>query len=154
VDRAITVRAGEDGPGIAAASADLPLWSIGKPGLWLYEPTYVPKEPELFVNLYNNMWNTNYPLWIPGCVGGVPARVAGGCGHHRGAGQFHTLLELRQPAVAAFAEGKAGTLPPTQAGVTLSRKGVRITAFCPNPDGPGTILRVWEQAGQRAAHSP
>src|SRR6185369_12711275 len=52
-----------------------------------------------------------------------------------------------QGAVAAFADGKAGTLPVTQAGVTLSRKGVRVTAFCPNPDGAGTVLRLWEQAG-------
>ena len=22
-----------------------------------------------------------------------------------------------------------------------------MTAFCPNPDGDGTVLRVWEQAG-------
>lgn len=22
-----------------------------------------------------------------------------------------------------------------------------MTAFCPNPDGAGTVLRVWEQAG-------
>ena len=23
-----------------------------------------------------------------------------------------------------------------------------MTAFCPNPDGAGTVLRVWEQAGK------
>ena len=23
---------------------------------------------------------------------------------------------------------------------------MRVTAFCPNPDGAGTVLRVWEQA--------
>ena len=32
--------------------------------------------------------------------------------------------------------------------MALSRKGVRVTAFCPNPDGAGTVLRVWEQAGK------
>jgi hypothetical protein len=30
----------------------------------------------------------------------------------------------------------------------LSRKGVLVTAFGPNPDGEGTLLRLWEQAGQ------
>jgi hypothetical protein len=29
----------------------------------------------------------------------------------------------------------------------LSRKGITVTAFGPNPDGKGTILRLWEQAG-------
>jgi alpha-mannosidase len=31
--------------------------------------------------------------------------------------------------------------------MALSRKGTRITAFCPNPGGSGTVLRLWEQAG-------
>jgi hypothetical protein len=34
-----------------------------------------------------------------------------------------------------------------QAGIELSRKGVAVTAFGPNPDGAGIVLRVWEQAG-------
>jgi hypothetical protein len=29
----------------------------------------------------------------------------------------------------------------------LSRKGIALTAFGTNPDGQGTILRVWEQGG-------
>lgn len=33
----------------------------------------------------------------------------------------------------------------------MSRGGVRVTAFCPNPDGRGTVLRVWEQAGKGGA---
>jgi hypothetical protein len=32
-------------------------------------------------------------------------------------------------------------------GLSLSRKGVLVTAFGPNPNGTGTLLRVWEQAG-------
>ena len=51
------------------------------------------------------------------------------------------------PLVAAFADGPAGKLPSTAAGLFLSRRGVLLTAFGDNPDGPGTILRVWEQAG-------
>ena len=41
----------------------------------------------------------------------------------------------------------AGTLPPVRTGLGLSRKGVTVTAFGPNPDGNGTLLRLWEQAG-------
>ena len=32
-------------------------------------------------------------------------------------------------------------------GLTISRKGVAVTAFGPNPDGEGTVLRFWEQGG-------
>ena len=174
VDRGITVRSGLDaqavlddfgtwfgrgygvpplpeGAGVGVASADLPLWSLGKPGLWLYEPAYVPEKPELFVNLYNNMWNVNYPRWVGGSWK-VALRiwpVAAGVDEEKA--HFTPAWELRQGAVAAFADGKGGALPTMQAGVSLSRKGTRITAFCPNPDAEngvaGTLLRVWEQAG-------
>ena len=32
-------------------------------------------------------------------------------------------------------------------GIELSRKGIAETAFGPNPDGEGTLLRLWELAG-------
>jgi hypothetical protein len=42
-----------------------------------------------------------------------------------------------------------------QSGLELSRKGVLVTAFGPNPDGEGIVtgetpilLRLWEQSGQ------
>ena len=43
---------------------------------------------------------------------------------------------------------KAGTLPIVQKGLELSTRGVLVTAFGPNPGGPGTVLRLWECAGQ------
>ena len=36
-------------------------------------------------------------------------------------------------------------------GISLSRKGVFVTAFGKNPDGRGTLLRLWEQAGDAGA---
>jgi hypothetical protein len=56
-------------------------------------------------------------------------------------------MEARMPLKVSRSRSNPGNLPPTQAGITLSRKGVALTAFGPNPDGPGTILRVWEQSG-------
>lgn len=46
---------------------DTPLLSIGSSGLYDYEPDF-PKErePELWFNLFNNMWGTNFPQWIEG----------------------------------------------------------------------------------------
>ena len=41
----------------------------------------------------------------------------------------------------------AGKREPTQTGLSVSRPGVLATAFGQNPDGPGTLLRLWEQAG-------
>ena len=56
--------------------------------------------------------------------------------------------EARQPCLAFHVNGPAGTSPPTQAGLELSRKGVLVMALGPNPDGDGILLRLWEQVGE------
>jgi hypothetical protein len=38
-------------------------------------------------------------------------------------------------------------LAGTQQGLELGRKGILVTAFGANPDGSGTLLRLWEYAG-------
>ena len=148
-DRALTVRAGADGAGVGVASVDLPLWSLGKPGLWLYEPDYVPTEPEVFANLYNNMWSTNYPLWIPGSWTATLRIYPVAAGASEEEAIFAPAREMHQPAVAAFANtGTTGAMPTEKSGLSITRNGVRVTAFGHNPDGEGTILRVWEQIGK------
>ncbi len=195
VDRAITVRNGAMGAGVGVASADLPLWSLGKPGLWRYEPDYVPTEPEVFANLYNNQWNTNFPFWIPGSWTASLRVYPVAEDADEESAIFTPAWEIRQPCVGAFAGGSQKNvhveqveriknlndlhvlhgqnnrgggevpveetasvqqqggrpLPAVADGVAVSRKGVRVTAFCPNPDGAGTVLRVWEQAGKGGA---
>ncbi len=54
---------------------------------------------------------------------------------------------MRYPVHTASANTYRGKLPVQQAGLSVSRPGVMITAFGANPDGEGTLLRVWEQAG-------
>jgi hypothetical protein len=56
-------------------------------------------------------------------------------------------LEARNPLLAVATSGAGGKLASEQAGLTTSRKGVLVTAFGANPDGPGTLLRLWEMAG-------
>jgi hypothetical protein len=60
---------------------------------------------------------------------------------------YTPAMETRVPLAAARTTARAGILPPSQSGISLSRKGVAVTAFGPNPDGAGTVLRVWEQSG-------
>jgi alpha-mannosidase len=57
-------------------------------------------------------------------------------------------MEARVPLRIAGSHQPAGDLPVSQAGLTLSRKGVMVTAFGEDPDGgTGTLLRLWEQGG-------
>jgi hypothetical protein len=55
--------------------------------------------------------------------------------------------EARAPLLAAKTAQRSNKLPAAQSGVAVSRPGVLVTAFGENPDGKGTLLRVWEQAG-------
>src|ERR1035441_10211724 len=47
-----------------------------------------------------------------------------------------------------MSDAPPGTLLPSRRGLELSRKGVQVTAYGSNPDGPGTVLRLWELAGK------
>jgi hypothetical protein len=134
------------GCGAAACSPDAPFVSLGEPGLWKYSPDYVPKKPIVYFNLFNNQYSTNYRLWNSGRWT-FRVRVWA-FDHYRAEPDLITpSLEARYPLLAAATDGPSGKLPASQAGVVLSRKGVQVTAFGQNPDGTGTILRVWELAG-------
>jgi hypothetical protein len=151
IDNGISVRNDNSGSGIGVASSDLPLWSIGEPGLWKYSMDYVPRKAELFANLYNNQWNTNYPLWTDGTWNASLRLWPFDNGTSEETALFTPAWEYRQDLLSGFVNGSPGSLAPLQTGLSLSRKGIRVTAFCPNPDGdqgiPGILVRVWEQAG-------
>ena len=143
----VTVR-GPDGHGAALCPVDSPLISLDHPGLWHWDMDFVPTKPEVFVNLYNNMWNTNFPLWQDGSWS-VKVRVWT-CGKDTPPATDLAVhgWEARVPLLAVAATGtKAARLPATRTGLQVSRAGVLVTAFGGNPDGSGTLLRVWEQAG-------
>ena len=142
----LTIRGG-DGTGVGLCPLDTPCVSLGEPGLWKFSLDYVPRRASAFVNLYNNEWNTNFPEWQEGSWSSrvrlwPVTRVA----------KAETDLaiqswEARLPLLAAVADGSGGTLPKIRAGLNLSRPGVLVTAFGRNPDGEGTLLRVWDQSG-------
>jgi len=141
----VSVRA-NDGYGIGLCPLDAPLVSLGEPGLWKFSRSWTPRPAHIYVNLFNNMWNTNFPLWIDGSW---KSRV-----------RLWTLdsklsewdmvgksWEARTTCPVGIANGSSGRLKSESSGLSLSRKGVLLTAFSPNPNGTGTLLRVWEQAG-------
>jgi len=133
--------------GIGLCSQDAPLMSFGKPGLWKYDYDYFPENASVFVNLYNNMWNTNFPLWTEGSwTEKVKFWVT-----TKEQSAINNLIvkswETRLPLIFTISNGKGNKLPLEKKGLEVSRKGVLITAFGKNPDGDGTILRLWEESG-------
>lgn len=142
---------GEDGAGIAICPIDHPLVSLGSPGCWKYSDDYVPDKSVVYLNLYNNQWNTNFRYWYPGTW---RSRVRiwtvekGLVQEERNRLFTIQALETHNPLQSITAEENTGLLPSVQSGINLSRPGVIVTAFCADPDGnAGTLLRIWEQAG-------
>jgi hypothetical protein len=138
---------GEGGAGVGLCPVDSPLVSIGRPGIYQYSREFGPRDPVLFVNLFNNVWGTNFQQWTGGSWS---SRVR--LWSIEGKGPEAELVtpswESRSGCQAAFFDGPAGELPLARAGLQLSRKGVLLTALGANPDGEGTLLRLWEQVGR------
>ena len=138
---------GPDGIGVGLCPVDAPLISLGHRGLLRYSREFGTRKPLVFVNLYNNVWGTNFQQWIGGSWS---ARVRLWAVDGNGARNdlVSRSWDARSRTKVAVFDGPAGTLAPSQAGVELSRPGVLITAFGANPDGDGQVLRLWEQVGQ------
>jgi len=134
------------GRGVGICPLDSPLVSLDTPGCWKYTQDFVPRKPVVYVNLFNNQWNTNFRLWNSG-TWTSRVRIWPIDRYQPDSSLITPSLEARYPLQSAKAEGPAGSLPIAQAGLELSRKGVLVTAFGRNPDGPGTLLRLWEYAG-------
>jgi len=137
-----------DGSGVAIVPLDHPLVSLGEHGIWKFSRDYVPEKPTVYLNLYNNMWNTNFRYWYPGSWSSR-VRLWTFAETKDSETKFLTAsLEARTPLLAKKATGKKGNLPVQGEGIKCSRSGVVITAFSQNFNKEGkTIFRVWEQAG-------
>jgi hypothetical protein len=136
----------EKGRGVALCPIDSPLVSLDRPGVYKYSRDFLPARPLVLVNLYNNHYSTNFQQWIKGSWSSR-VRVWAVDGYDDTNSLLAPSEEARVPLVAGQATGAAGRLPAAVAGVELSRRGVKITAFGKNPDGEGLLLRLWEQAG-------
>ena len=55
-----------DRSGIAFCPFDHCLISLDRPGIWKFTKDFIPVKPVIYLNLYNNQWNTNYRYWYPG----------------------------------------------------------------------------------------
>lgn len=142
----------KDGVGVAICPLDHPLVSLDVPGCWKYSESFIPQRPIVYLNLYNNQWNTNFRYWYSGTWS---SRVRlwtiekGSTASERSRLFISNVLEAQNPLqVIVGKDCSVGRLPSQLSGLKVSRKGVAITAFSKELGrGKGTLLRVWEQAG-------
>ncbi len=133
--------------GVGLCSLDSPLVSLDVPGCWKYSRDFVPRHSRVYFNLFNNQWTTNFRLWNEG-TWTSRVRLWAVDGGDAAEAFVVPSAEARTPLAAAWAEGPAGKLPATRRGLEVSATGTLVTALGPNPDGAGTILRLWECAGR------
>jgi hypothetical protein len=139
---------GPDGSGIAVVPLDHPLVSLGIPGCWKFSLDYIPKKPVVYLNLYNNQWNTNFRYWYPGSWSSRVRIRTFEKETDENSALVTPSMEARMPLLVSAADGQGGNLPPEQEGIRTSRTGIAVTAFGADFDGSGgTVLRVWNQAG-------
>ena len=138
---------GGDGCGVGLCPIDSPIVGLGRPGLYRWSRRFEPRKPLVLVNLYNNLFGTNFQQWIGG-TWSARVRLWAVAGGKAEAGLITPAWEARNPLLAAAADGPAGPLAPLGSGIELSRRGVLVTALGANPDGQGLLLRLWEQAGE------
>lgn len=138
---------GPDGFGVGICPLDSPLVSLDEPGLWQFSLRFVPEHARVFINLYNNQWDTNFPLWQDGSWSSrIRIWVVRGKNDNE-KNLVTPSWEARSPLKAAFATGPGGKLAASSSGLALSRRGVLITSFGADPYSNKTLLRLWEVAG-------
>ena len=149
---------GQDGSGVGFCPFDHPLISLDRPGIWKFTKDFTPRKPVIYLNMYNNQWNTNYRYWYPGSWSSK-VRIWTFTKNSTVESRLVTpSLEARTPLLVGEAEGDPGKLPIEQSGISVSRKGIQITAFRhdsrDNPvyatkgfNAKSTLIRLWEQGG-------
>lgn len=133
--------------GFAVCTPDAVGISLDRPGLWRYSKYFIPEKPNVFVNLYNNQWSTNFTEWIEGSWS---ARIFiwSFQDYYNEWALISPSEEFRVPLKASIMSGNSGLLPAASEGILISKSGVLVTSFGPNAFGSGTVLRLWEQAGE------
>lgn len=135
------------GAGFGLNTPNAPAVSLDRPGLYRFSGEFVPLRPNVFVNLFNTQWGTNFTEWIEGSLS-AKVYLWSVDKYANEASLITPTEETRVPLMAVYAEGKGGELPLSAEGIELSRKGILVTGFGANTDGEGDLLRIWEQAGE------
>jgi hypothetical protein len=135
------------GAGVAINTPSSPGISIDRPGLFTFSGSKSLTSGNVFVNLYTNQWGTNFTEWIEGSLSSK-IYIWSYDSYHPEAGFITPSEETRVPLKGVFYDGPQGAGPLSDSGITLSRKGILVTALKHLPEGEGMVLRLWEQAGQ------
>jgi hypothetical protein len=133
--------------------------SLEHPGLWRYTRDFVAHKPDVFVLLFDNVYSTNFGQWSEGSWSSRVRLWAIDETESIDESLIGNSWEARVSCLAAVSDAPPGKLPALATGLAITRatdpavtcQGLLVTAFGSNPYGEGTLLRLWEQAGNSGA---
>jgi alpha-mannosidase len=138
---------GADGAGFAIASPDAPAISLDRPGLWTWTGRMHADKANVFFNLFNNQWSTNFTEWIEGSWS-ARFYIWAFQNYDPSAALVVPAEDVCTPMHAVIVSGPGGRQPLTFRGVEVRDKNVSVTAFAPDASSGGFLLRLWESAGR------
>ena len=138
---------GEDGYGVGICPLDTPLVSLSEPGCWKFSKDFVPETANVYFNLFNNQWTTNFRLWNQGDISASFVLWT--------FDEYDNESSLITPSLESLALNNqlavsSDELKPGTRGVAMNRKGIYVTAFGPDVDSGDLMLRFWEMTGKGA----
>ncbi len=134
------------GNGVVLNCPTSPGVSIDNPGLFQFSKMKQLSTGNVFVNLYNTQWGTNFTEWIEGSF--YSKMYIWSYNKYDSEKSFITPSEeTRVPLKGVYYEGSIGESPVKQEGVSLNSKGILVTAYKKSNYGDHMLLRLWEQAG-------
>jgi len=137
---------GADGYGVGICPLETPMISLDRPGGWLSSTEFIPKRANVFFNLFNNIWTTNFRLWNSDDV--IASFVLWTFDKYDNESSLITpsleVLALHCSTPMSLTEDEAAKWTR---GITMNRKGIYVTAFGRDVDSGELMLRFWEMAG-------
>lgn len=135
----------EDGDlGFAVMPKDMPLVSLGEPGVLRFDPNPGKQDPVILMQLFNNTWGTNFPQWSQGEMM-FSYRLMPYKGEWNQAGVWQMAQAYRSQPFAAKGKREIEDLLPE------GLPDMLLTAWKHSEDRSGWILRIHDisGAGQR-----
>ncbi|MCY9662162.1 glycoside hydrolase family 38 C-terminal domain-containing protein [Paenibacillus chondroitinus] len=130
--------------GMAIIPLDSPLFFIGKNGMWDFEHAYKPEQPELYFNVFNNWWGTNFPQWSGGDLH-YRFRLVPHAGDWREGEVWKVAQETMTQTVTIAAP--ADELQTMQDILPAGLDGMAVSCWKVAENGQGCILRIRECTG-------
>ena len=132
---------------IGICPLDAPAFIMGNLNFMHFSPKYENPQSHIYLNLFNNRWNTNFTSFWSGNLTSEVRIWVNNKQDTDESGLITPAWEARLPLQVGIATTSGGKLSTSKEGVKVSQKGVLVTAYGKNPDGNGKLLRLWENAG-------